>query len=74
MITCLCKNNNIFCKLYLFYDAQEKCRQRAVDKVKDQCCIYQQKLYTPFSKIRDYNIKQSYRKSNVNFTNIAIIC
>jgi hypothetical protein len=39
-------DNNIYCRLYLFYGEQEKCRQRAVDKVKDQCCIYQQKLYS----------------------------
>jgi hypothetical protein len=53
--------------LYLFYGEQEKCRHRAVDEVKDHCGIYQQKLYNPFSKKRDYNIKQSYRKSNVEF-------
>ncbi len=59
-------DNNIFSRLYLFYGEQENVVSKLLIKEKIDA-IFINKDYTPFSKKRDYNIKHSCHKSNVEF-------
>jgi deoxyribodipyrimidine photo-lyase len=59
-------DNNVFCRLYLFYGEQENVVSELLIKEKINA-VFTNKDYTPFSKKRDYNIGKSCHECNVEF-------